>query len=360
MRVYYISSGNWGCYVVRCLLPLVANGWDGDSTSIHPGAKTPENKMRASKDADIIVFHRPETKQKIDLALTLKSMGKKIVFDNDDTYKDHTAVKLNDYFDKERTKRGLAMVNKAADGFAIEADLVTCTTEFLADEYRKLNPNVVVLPNCVDPFYFEEPLRNETDIVRIGVTGSIGSSTDLDVVAPIIRHYENDPRVKIVFFSLPPNRKENPVVEKIYRDEYAFLDSVNVEWHPTVNADVYYDKINSLKLDMMIIPRADNYFNRAKSNLKFLEASMFEIPCIAQGFADGKSPYQVNPDDQKHLKLVMDNKDWIPEIEKMIADKEGRREMGKKAKEYVIENYSIDKKAYLWEEAYRKMYENKS
>ncbi len=353
MRVYFINSGNEGCYNVRCLLPLVANGWDGDRTSFRQYIKTPEDKTRAAKYADIIVFHRPETQQKIDLARLLKKQGKKIIFDNDDTYKDHTAVKLNDYFDKERTKKGLAMVNKAADAFAIEADLVTCTTDWLADEYRKLNPNVKVLPNCIDPFYFEEPLRNETDVVRIGVTGSIGSSTDLDVVAPIIKHYENDPRVKIVFFSLPPNRKENPIVEKIYRDEYAFLDSVNVEWHPTVNADIYYDKINSLKLDIMIIPRADNYFNRAKSNLKFIEAAMFEIPCIAQGFSDGKSPYQVNPEDQKYLKLIMDNKDWIPEIEKMINDKEGRKEMGKKAREYVIKNYNIEDKAYLWEEAYQ-------
>ncbi len=352
MRVYYVSSGNWGCYVVRCLLPLVANGWDGDSTSIHPGSKTPEDKARAAKAADIVVFHRPETHQKVDLALHLKSIGKKIVFDNDDTYKDHTAVKLNDYFDKERTKKGLEMVNKAADAFAVEADLITTSTEFLAKEYRKLNPNVFVLPNCVDPFYFDEPLKNETDIVRIGVTGSIGSSTDLDVVAPIIRHYEHDARVRIVFFSLPPGRKENPVVEKIYRDEYAFLDSVNVEWHPTVNADVYYDKINSLKLDMMIIPRADNYFNRCKSNLKFLEASMFEIPCIAQGFADGNSPYQVNPLDQENLVLVTDNEQWIPEIEKMIADKEGRQALGKKARAYVEDHYSIEKSAHLWEEAY--------
>lgn len=352
MRVYYVSAGMQGCYIVRCLLPLVANGWDGDQTSIHFHARTPEDKARAAKAADIVVFHRPETPSKLALARNLKILGKKIVFDNDDTYKDHSVVKLNEYFDKERTERGLAAVNKAADSFAIEADLVTCTTEFLAEEYRKLNPNVVVLPNCIDPFYFDEPLRNEGDVIRIGVTGSIVSSTDLDVVAPIIKHYEHDKRVKIIFFGLPPNRKENPEVGKMYRDEYAFLDSVDVEWHPNVNADVYYDKLNSLKLDFMIIPRADNYFNRAKSNLKFIEASMFEIPCIAQGFTDGKSPYQVNPEDQKHLVLVTDNSQWIPEIEKMIEDKEGRRELGRKAREYVLENYDINNRAHLWEAAY--------
>jgi glycosyltransferase involved in cell wall biosynthesis len=355
MRPYFITSGNWGCYIVRCLLPLVANGWDGDQTSIRYGTKTAENKMLASKQSDVVVFHRPEDAKKLELARILKKQGKKIVFDNDDTYKDHDAVRLNDYFDKERVDKGLAKVNSITDAFIVEADLVTTTTEWLADEYRKLNANVVVLPNCVDPFYFDDPIKNETDIVRIGVFGSVITSTDLDVLAPIIKHYENDKRVRLVCFGLPPNRKTNPIVESIYRDEYKFMDSVDVEWHAAVNADVYYDKINSLKLDMVIIPREDNYFNRAKSNLKFLESSMFEIPVIAQGFADGKSPYQANPDDAKNMVIVVDNSQWIPEIEKMIADKEGRVAMGKRAKEYVIENYDINKKAHLWEEAYQKI-----
>jgi len=355
MKVYYVNSGNWGCYIVRCLLPLVANGWDGDATSIIPFNKTPENKARAAKESDIVVFHRPEDARKLELAQLLKKQGKKIVFDNDDTYKDHDAVKLNDYFDKERVTRGLAKVNSITDAFIIEADLVTCTTEVLAEEYRKLNSNVVVLPNCVDPFYFDEPLRNETDIIRIGITGSVITSTDLDVVAPIIKHYEHDKRVRIVMFGLPPNKIDNPTVAAIYKDEYAFLDSVNVEWHAAVDADKYYEKINSLKLDIMIIPREDNYFNRAKSNLKFLEASMFEIPVIAQGFHDGKSPYQVNPEDQKHMMIVLDNNEWIYKIETLILDKELRLAMGKKAHDYVVDNYSIDRNAYKWEVAYNKI-----
>ncbi len=354
MRAYFVNSGNWGCYIVRCLLPLVANGWDGDSTSIIPFNKTPEDKMRATKVADVVIFHRPEDSNKLELMRILKKEGKKIVYDNDDTYKDHESVKLNDYFTKERVARGLAMVNSIADAAVIEADLVTCTTEVLAEEYRKLNPNVVVLPNCIDPFYFDEPLRNESDVVRIGITGSIITSTDLDVVAPIIRHYEHDKRVRIVCFGLPPNRLDNPKVASVYKDEYKFMDSVDVEWHPAVNADKYYEKINSLKLDMMIIPREDNYFNRAKSNLKFLEASMFEIPVIATGFLDGKSPYQ-GVEDAKHMMIVMDNKDWIDKIEHLILDKDLRLAMGKKAREYVIANYNIEDKAHLWEEAYSKI-----
>lgn len=352
MRVYYITSGNFGCYVVRSLLPLQANGWDGDHTSIKAFQMTPENKARAAQASDVVVFHRPDDPKKLELARILKREGKKIVMDNDDTHKDIGGIILNEYFNKKRVEKGLTSINKILDAFAVEADLITCSTEFLADEFRKLNPNVVVLPNCIDPFYFDEPLRNETDVVRIGITGSIGMSNDLEVLNPIFKHYEKDPRVKLVFFSLPANPKENPFIANAYKDEYNFLDSMDVEWHATVNMDKYYDKLNSLKLDIMLIPRSDTYFNRCKSNLKFIESSMFEIPIIAQGFEDGKSPYQVNPKDSEHMVIVTDNSKWVEEIEKLINDKELRREMGRKAKEYVVENYNIEDKAHLWAEAY--------
>ncbi len=352
MRVYYISSGNFGCYVVRALLPLVANGWDGDHTSIKAFQQTPEDKTRAAKASDIVVFHRPDDPKKLELARILKGQGKKIVMDNDDTHKDMGGIILNEYFNKERVKKGLTSINKILDAFAIEADLITCSTEYLAEEYRKLNPNVVVLPNYIDPFYFDEPLRNEDDVVRIGITGSIGMSNDLDVLNPIFKHYEKDPRVKLVFFSLPADPKNNPFIANAYQNEYNFLDSMDVEWHATVNMDKYYDKLNSLKLDIMLIPRSDSYFNRCKSNLKFIESSMLEIPIIAQGFEDGLSPYQVNPEDSKYMKIVIDNNDWIPAIEELIAVKEKRREMGRKAREYVEKNYNIEDHAHKWEDAY--------
>lgn len=359
MRAYFITSGNFGCYVVRCLLPLMANGWDGDHTSISAFRKTPENKSQAAQASDIVIFHRPDDPKKLELARLLKKEGKKIVLDNDDTYKDgeNGGIKLNTYFNAERVKRGLVTINQTMDAFAIEADLITVSTEMLAEEYRKLNKNVVVLPNYIDPFYFDEPLRNEGEKVRIGITGSVGMSSDLDVLNPIFKHYEHDPRVQLVFFSLPANPKDNPMMANAYEDEYNFLESMSVEWHATVNMDKYHDKLNDLKLDIMVIPRTDNYFNRCKSNLKFLESSMFKIPCVAQGFSDGKSPYQVNPEDSKHMTIVTDNSKWIEEIEKLIVDKELRREMGKKAKEYVLANYDINDHADEWIKAYQSMYD---
>lgn len=350
-RVYFVDSGMQGCYNVRCLLPLMEAGWDGDRTSFKPGVeKSAEAKTQGVMHADVVVFHRPEHPDKLKLARILKELGKKIVFDNDDTYKDSEQVKLNKYMNKERVDRGLKAINGSIDAFIKEADLVTTTNEVLADEYRKLNENVTVLKNCIDPFLFDEPLRNESDVVRIGITGSVGLTADLDVLEPIVRHYEHDPRVRLVFFSLYKDRTK--LKDEIYHDEYKLLDSFNVEWVGLADAHEYYTVLNDLKLDIQIIPRKNTYFNRCKSNLKFLESSMLEIPCVAQAFSTGDSPYQQNPKDKDYLLLADTQEEWIAQIEKLIADKELRREMGRKAREYVEEEYSIANNINQWEKAY--------
>lgn len=356
MKVFFVGSELDGCYNVRALFPLQTNGWDGDRTTFIAYRMTPENKALAAKASEVVVFHRPEREGKLEMMKLLKKAGKKVVFDNDDTYKDDGGVKFTDLYNEERIKSGLKKLNEAIDECIKEADLVTCSTEFLKKEYEQINPNVVVLPNYIDPFYFPEPLRNEDDTVRIGITGSIGITSDMELVKPIIEHYKDNPKVKFVLFSLPPDH-DNELYKKIYKEDYEFWSNLPVEWQPFTPAEEYYETLNNLKIDIAIIPRADNYFNRCKSNLKFLEDSMLEIPCICQAFDTGDSPYQVNPEDSKYLLLANTLDEWIAQMDKLIADKELRREMGKKAREYVENNYDIADHAYKWEEAYKKLYE---
>ena len=82
---------------------------------------------------------------------------------------------------------------------------------------------------------------------------------------------------------------------------------------------------------------------------------MFEIPTIAQGFDDGQSPYEADPADAARMIIIKDNNDWVTEIEALAKDKERRLKMGKDAKAYVEEKYSIDNNAHKWDEAYRKL-----
>lgn len=326
---------------------MVANGWDGDRTSLRGETKDRMLSAQACRANDIIVFQRPDEMVRVQAAGILKGMGKKIVFENDDTYKIEDPMKFGG---------GLKKRNKALDTCIELSDLVTTTTEYLANEYRQLNDNVVVLPNCVDPFDWPERIkRNNGDKVRIGIVGSVSSNGDFDPVVPALKKLNERDDITIVLFGLP-KKDVDPKVSKLYKEEYAFWDQFNVEWQPFVPIYEYFDTLNDLRLDLMLIPRKDNYFNRCKSNIKFLEASMLEIPVIAQGFEDGNSPYQADLDGENGV-VVVDNDKWYEEICKLIDDKKLRRAMGKQAKKYVLNNYSIDKNAHKWVDAYKKLYD---
>lgn len=350
MKAYFIGGAYMGCYYVRCLLPLIENGWSGNYLGLEKKLKPINVVAQECKEADVIVFHRPNNAEYHKLAIMLKGMGKKIVFDNDDTMnldENHPFFALDDKGFEENKE----IVNNIINNFVRNADLVTCSTEYLAEEYRQLNPNVVVLPNCVNVDDWDEPQRNEGDKIRIGLVGSTVFNHDFEHVKDILRQLDEDPRVQLVLMGLVKKSSDNPLIQKTYEKEYEFIESLkNVEHMSWVEMVDYFDALNDLRLDMMLIPRRENNFNRAKSNVKFLEASMLEIPVIAQSFESG--PYEEISDGVNGF-LIKDESEWLPKINRLINDKDLRRTIGKNAREYVINKYDIRKNANRWNKAYK-------
>lgn len=350
MKVYFLGNGpNYmGCYYVRCFLPMLANGWSGNYIGLSK-RKDEKTITKEMLEADVIVMHRANTNWHHRIAMTLKQEGKKIIFDNDDTFlldNDSTFARLDDKGFEQNKER----LNNVVNNFILNADLVTVSTDFLATEYKKLNPKTIVLPNCVNPDDWpDNPLRNEGDKIRIGLTGSTAYSQDFKTIKDLLRKLDNDKRVQLVMFGLhtPKHRRLNPKVNEIHFREYAFWDSLkNLEHIPSCPMADYFDTLEQARLDMMLIPRQDNYFNRCKSNIKYLEASMLEIPVIAQGFKDG--PYQeLNGENG----ILVEN-NWEEEVEQLIANKGKRLLMGATAKQYVLDKYDINKNAQLWVNAY--------
>lgn len=346
MKVYYVGGGYDGCYLVRCLLPLVANGWDGERTSLYGNRATSEQMMRGAMDADVVVFQRPLLKDRLQVAKLLKLAGKKIVMDNDDTYTKESGIP--DQFigeDSEKVNRRLSLIDKNLTDFARFSDLVTVTTEFLKKEYSSHTDKVTVLPNCIDPDYFDEPLRNESKKVRIGLIGSVATNKDYEMIIPLLKELSRRKDVQLVVFSLPPDMQGYEDQRRVYKPEIEFWNSLNIEWHPRVGISEYYDKLNELRLDIGLIPRQENYFNKCKSNIKYLELSMFEIPTIVQNFKG--SPYE---NDLAYQARNLD--EWYSAVEEMIGDKKLRKKLGKESKDYVLKNFNINDHAHRWEKAY--------
>ena len=356
-KVFFCNTLMGGCHYVRALIPLREGGWDGDKTSLRTEKISNEMRARAVLDADVVVFHRPNDDRALMVAQKLREQGKKIVMDNDDTYKGFDKTKLGKLADK------FGQVEASVDIFGKFADMITCSTEFLRQEYLKLNPNVVVLPNCVDPDDWpaeDEILKNEGPKIRIGLVGSVGLHTDVAGFIPVLDHLFKREDVQLVVFALPADTKESHDVHNYYKPELEFWQSYNIEWQPFVPIHDYIETLNGLRLDLLLIPRSDDYFNRCKSNIKFLEASMLEIPVVAQGFSTGDSPYQADPEDSKVMKVITDNSKWIEEIDALVANKDLRVKTGKKAREYVLEKYHIKNNIHKWQAAYDSLFSKES
>lgn len=353
MRVYYIGNLYDGCYQVRCLLPQIHNGWNGTKTSLTSPRKSNEQMFFEAMMSDVVVFQRPAEKEKVEVIKLLKEAGKKVVFDNDDTYKPNSGVPTNMARANEAVGKKLVDMNNNIEEFVKQADLVTTTTEFLAEEYRKLNKNVVVIPNQIDPFNYEEPLKNTSNKIRVGLVGSAVSNDDYLHIIDALDYLKSRDDVEIVIFGLPDKDDQRvQKVREIYKKELDFWNKYADERQPFINMSNYYQKLNELRLDLMLIPRQESYFNKCKSNIKYLEASMFEIPVIAQGFTNGDSPYDKDLDGKNGF-IVKMGESWIPTIKKLLDDKKLREETGKIAKEYVLKHYNIENNYKLWEEAYK-------
>lgn len=340
MKILFLPAMYDGCYYYRGYLPAIYGGMRAITQFIGQTADR-EEMHRKAMDSDVIVFQRPNTGEKVELIKALKQAGKYVVMDNDDTYLPDKGVPLHMLGSDEQREIAKDM-NRNLYRAARIADMVTVSTPLLKEEYKDLSENIFVMKNCIDPLDAYEPLTPSKK-PRIGFIGSVTSNDDYVHVKDQIKRLDDD-GVTIVVFGV---KHKNRVLVG-YEDDYKFWDSLkNVEWQSYVHVNEYYKTIHDLNLDLMIIPRKDSYFNRCKSNLKFLEASLLKIPVVAQGFESGDSPYQ-GKEDSKHMVVVTDNDTWYNEITKLLANPEKRKKMAQKAHDYVLKNYNINNYAKEW------------
>lgn len=331
------------CYYHRGFVPGVYS----DSLVFKDFPKMGKEGMKEAselvKEADIIVFQRPNNKEILNLIRTAKKMGKKVIFENDDTYLLGKGIDLSKL--QNDTQRQIATdFSKYTDLILRECDGAIASTKILADEYSKINPNVVVLKNTLDPLDEVPNAVNTTGKFRIGFVGSVTTNDDYIHIKDQIKRLDERGDITIVILGV---KYKDGTHMPIMRDDYLFWSSIkNIEWHPYVNVTEYMSSVASLALDLAIIPRADNYFNRCKSNIKFLEMSLLRIPVVAQGFSDGQSPYQGV--DEKYMTVVVDNNEWYNTIVKIKQDYESYSHLANTAHDYVLTDYNIKTYAKEW------------
>jgi len=345
-KIYFIPGDYDGCFYYRTYLPCVYGNMGFPKSRIFSDLDK-ELMFLEAMEADIIVMQRPNDIRRYEIAKLLKIKGKKIIFENDDTYLPDKGVPLS-MLANDKQREIAKKMNESLYKTIKISDGVIASTEFLADEYRKLNKNVVVLKNCIDPLDSITKKENKTGKFRVGFIGSVSSNDDYTHIKDDIKKLDNRGDITIVVFGVKQYKTNNVCIG--YKDDHDFWSSLkNVEWQSFVPITDYYNTIANLALDLVIIPRKDSYFNRCKSNLKFLEASLLKIPVLAQGFKDGKSPYQSD----KYLTIEYD--DWYNRIVEIKENYHKYAKQAESAYNYVIKNYNINDYAEKWKSTIEKL-----
>lgn len=209
------------------------------------------------------------------------------------------------------------------------ASLVTASTEPLAEEMRKFNPNVVVLKNRIDEsmLSIERPRR---DKVTIGWAGGASHSEDIKVCAYGLRKVLDHHRDVEAHFIGPDF---TPLIRRPVR---------HTPWCQTTTD--YYGLVD---FDIGLAPLAPTVFAQSKSHIKALEYAALGIPVIASDVA----PYRDFVIDGVTGWLVRRDHEWGARMRELICDEAMRTEMGQKSKELAAE-WTIQKGWPEWQAAY--------
>lgn len=342
MKIFFVPGAYDGCYYYRGYLP----GIYGEMTCVTDGWNRNLDHERIKQQcdwSDVLVFQRPNDETRVELMRLYKQKGKFIVFENDDTYLPDKGVPLK-MLGSDKARQIAIGLSKNIETALKLSDLVIASTHTLANEYRQITDKpVVVRKNTIDPLDEWPRVRSGGEKIRLGFIGSVSSNTDWYHIKDAIRILDATNRYTFVVLGHQIDKKL-----KGYEDDDAFWSTLtNVEWHEFVPVTRYYKKLADMQLDIALIPRADNYFNRCKSNIKFLECSLLKIPVIAQGFTTKDSPYQ-NKQDKKYMQVVTDNKTWVQVIEDTVKDYTKYATLAETAHDYVLEHYNIETYAKKW------------
>lgn len=244
-------------------------------------------------------------------------------------------------FDIARNKKMMDEIKKNISS----VDMITTTTEILADVFRQYNPNVRVLPNCVDLDRWNKlPLIREKDEIRIFWAGGQSHWEDFLIVRePLKEIFAKYKNAKMVIMGWVP-----PGFVEMYGAD-------RVEFHDWVETISYPYKMQTMDVDFGIIPLRDTEFNKCKSPIKWIEMSALQIPSVTSFISPYREMMGLSNSDNGVFIEDNDPESWVKGISFMIENVKARKEMGLVARRVVEENFDINTQYHQWVNAYEEL-----
>ena len=336
-------------------------------------------------DYQIVAFHRsigPDFERANRLIQMLNSLGVATICDIDDYWMPGKEHPIHDIIKVHKINEKIVANLKVAK-------YITTTTSVFADEIRKLNKNVVVFPNAINPneSQFKEPTL-ESDRLRVGWLGGSSHLHDIqlldqglgkisslkDKLQYVLCGFDTRGTVTEINSQTGEQNKRNILphetvwaqYEKIFTQEYKIVSEDYKKHLLNYDQQSYSNELNEAyvrvwtkpvtsyaknysKFDVSLAPIKNTMFNRMKSQLKVIEAGFYKKALIASDLG----PYTI---DLKHcLKngefvdgnalLVNENRnhaDWPKFIEKLVKNPNLVKDMGERLYETVKDKYDLN------------------
>lgn len=305
VRVMLYSTISKASAFYRCITPAyVLNFSRKVKASVATG-----KYGREALEYDVISVQLDNAPSTIDLFGKLKTMGKKVVYEADDAF-DMLEPWHPQYaaWTKDKIDQSVQMMKLA--------DMVTVSTPWLAEHFRKYNRNIQVIPNLIDLTAWPSPVHAEKrDSFRVVWAGSTSHKGDLDLVVTALETFARlNPTVKLVFFGQQPDGINVPADQ--------------MEFHEAVDFENYPQKLASLDADVAIAPLVDCPFNRGKSNIRIVQYMACGWPVIASDVEPYSQTMRVNSGAVGGL-LVENQEGWFGALEFMLKRPDVRKILSK-------------------------------
>ena len=253
----------------------------------------------------------------------LLNPGDEIVVQDDKAGKFTLYKDGRENFNIMHNRRRISMLYKLAR----QCDGMSSSSRYLCDFYKHeigcnnvfWSPNSILLNE-----YPQIDVTYPDDQIRVMWQGGDSHYHDLHPIkkalcAVVNRH----PNVRLILWG----KLFKSIVEDVPGDQ--------LEYHRWIHHDAYPDKLAAMAPDINLAPLIDNEFNRAKSAIKWYEASVLKNPPATLAAAAG--PYN-EIEHEKNGMLYKTPAEFEEYLERLIADAAMRKALGKAAKEWVTVN----------------------
>jgi glycosyltransferase involved in cell wall biosynthesis len=406
IKVLVVPSDRTGVGYFRSTNPHIAlENLYSDEFSIDIDFEPQINNDEWLKRYDIIHYHRAlgSYENMPELLDRLDKLGIISVMDLDDYWSPgvhHPAYHMI---------KASGLDKKILDNIKIAINITT-TTPIFAEEIKKYNKNVFVLPNAVDPKEKQfTPKPEQSDRIRIGWLGGSSHLQDLEILNGVVSKLRGDgfmDKIQLVLCGFDIRGTHTDIdsktgeqrvrgitpmesvwfrYEKIFTDNYTtvspeyknFLMKFSQEEYPNIKNEAYrrvwtkpistYASNYNL-FDISLAPIEENIFNKVKSQLKVIEAGFHHKAIIAQDFG----PYKIDLTnaiqygggfDETANGILIDtrknHKDWYNALKKLIQNPEMISVLQENLHNSVKDLYSMEKVTEQRKDLYKQLTKNK-